>query len=67
MKRARHKNAYIILIRKPEVVIPVGSRSGRWQYSMKVKYGMRIVNWIHVAQDRDLWRAVVETVMYLVP
>jgi hypothetical protein len=27
--------------------------------------GLEVTNWIHLAQDRNLWRAVVNTVMNL--
>jgi hypothetical protein len=30
-----------------------------------LKIGMEVVDWIHLAQDRDLWRVLENTVMQL--
>jgi hypothetical protein len=49
------KNVYKILVGKPEGKRPLGITGRRWKY----------VDWIHPAQDRDKWRAVVNTVMNL--
>jgi hypothetical protein len=35
------------------------------RYIDLIKIGLGAVDWIHVAQDRDQWRAAVDTVMNL--
>jgi hypothetical protein len=61
------KNAYKILVGKPEGKRPTGRPRLRWQdIIMDLKEtGWECVDWIHLAQDRDKWRAVVNTVMNL--
>jgi hypothetical protein len=37
----------------------------RWEVHIKIdiEIGFGVVDWIHLAQDRDQWRALVHTVM----
>jgi hypothetical protein len=53
---------------KPEGKRPLGRHRPIWEDNIKM--GLREVGWggmdrIHLAQDRDQWRAVVNTVMNL--
>jgi hypothetical protein len=62
------KNAYRILVGKPEGKIPLGRPRRRWVDNMKMD--LRAVgwdgrDWIDLAQDRDQLRALVNTVMNL--
>jgi hypothetical protein len=60
--------AYNILVEKSEGRRPLGRPSCRWEGNMKMdlgEIGFGDVDWIHLAQDRDRWRALVNTVMSL--
>jgi hypothetical protein len=60
------RNAYRILVGKPESKRPLGRR--RWVDNIKMylrEIGWDGVHWIDLAQDRDQWRALVNTVMNL--
>jgi hypothetical protein len=62
------RNAYMILVGKPERKRPLGKPRCRWQDNIKVDLtdtGWGGVGWIDLAQDRDQWRALVNTVMNL--
>jgi hypothetical protein len=62
------RNAYRILMRKPERKRPLGRPRRRWVDNIKIylrEIGWDGVDWIDLAQDRDQWRAVVNTVMNL--
>jgi hypothetical protein len=75
MRRAGHvarmgekRNAYTILVRKPERKRPLGIPRRRWVNNVKMnlrEIGWDGVDWIDVAQDRDQWRALVNTVLNL--
>jgi hypothetical protein len=61
-------NAYNILVGKPEGKRPFGRPRCRWEDNVRMdirKTGWQNMDWIHLAQDRDQWRAVVNTVMKL--
>jgi hypothetical protein len=75
MSRARHvvrvgemRNAYKNLAGKPERKKPLGRPRHRWEDNIRVnptEIGWEGLNWIHLAQDKDQWRAVVITVINL--
>jgi hypothetical protein len=56
------RTAYRILVGKPEEKRPIGKPICRWEDNIKIWGGM---DWIDLAQDRDQWRALVNTVMNL--
>jgi hypothetical protein len=54
------------MIGKPEGKSPFGRARRRWADNIKMclnKVGTEGVDWFHVAQDRDRWLAVLNTVM----
>jgi hypothetical protein len=60
------EEAYTILVRQPEGKTPLGTR--RWVDNIKIDLrdvGWSGMDWIDLAQDRDRWRALVNTVMNL--
>jgi hypothetical protein len=62
------RNAYSILVGKPEGRRPLGRPRHRWEDNIGMDLrdiGFGDVNQIHLAQDRDRWRALVNTVMNL--
>jgi hypothetical protein len=62
------KNAYNILVGKPDGKKPLRRPRHGWEDTIRMdirEIGWQVVDWIHVAQDRDQWRAVVNTVMNL--
>jgi hypothetical protein len=59
-------NVYRVLVGKPEGKRPLERRRCRWEDGIKMdlrEIGLEGVEWIHLAQDRDRWRAVVNAVM----
>jgi hypothetical protein len=57
-----------ILVGRPEGRRPLGRHRCRWEDNIKMdlrEIGFGDVEWIHLVQDRDRWRAVVNTVMNL--
>jgi hypothetical protein len=62
------KNAYRLLVGKPEGTRPQGRPRRRWVDHINmdlVQMGWGDVDWIGLAQDRDRWRALVNAVMNL--
>jgi hypothetical protein len=62
------RNMYRVLVGKPEGKRPVERPRHRWEGGIKMdlrEIGWGCVEWIHLAQDRDHWRAVVNVVMNL--
>jgi hypothetical protein len=60
------RNAYRILVGKPER--PLGRPRRRWVDNIKMdlrEVGWDSMDWIDLAQDRDQWRALVNTVINL--
>jgi hypothetical protein len=62
------RNVYRILVGKPEGKRPLGKPTRRWMDNIKMDLreiewdGM---DWVDVAQDRDQWRALVNTLKNL--
>jgi hypothetical protein len=62
------RNAYRILVGKPEGKRPLGRPKHRWVDNIKMdprEIGWGGTDWIDLAQDRHQWRALVNTVMNL--
>jgi hypothetical protein len=57
------RNAYRVLVGKPEGKRSLGRPRRRWIDSIKI--GWDGMDWIGLAQDRDQWRALVNMVMNL--
>jgi hypothetical protein len=67
-RMGKMRNAYMILVGKPEGKRPLGRPRRRWVDNIRVdlgEIGWDGVDWIDLAQDRDQWRALVNTVMNL--
>jgi hypothetical protein len=67
IRRADKRDAYSILVGKPEGRRPYGRARHRWEDNIKIVlrdlgWGM---DWIDLAQDRGRWRALVNAVMNL--
>jgi hypothetical protein len=62
------KNAYRLLVGKPEGKRPLGRPRRRWVKNIRmdlVEVGWGDVDWIGLAQDRNRWRALVNSVLNL--
>jgi hypothetical protein len=59
------RNAYRILVGKPEGKRPLGRPRRRWVDNIKMDLRETRWDWIDLAQDRDQWRGLVNTVMIL--
>jgi hypothetical protein len=58
-------NAYRILVGKPEGKRPLGIPRRRWVDNIKIDLREIGSDWIDMAQDKDHWRALVNTVLNL--
>jgi hypothetical protein len=62
------RKVYRVLVGKPGEKRQLERPRHRWEDGIKMdlrKTGWGCVEWIHLAQDRDRWRAVVNAVMNL--
>jgi hypothetical protein len=61
-----NRNAYRLLVGKPEGKRPLGRPRRRWVNNIKMDLGEAMwggMDWIDLAQDRDQWRTLVNAVM----
>jgi hypothetical protein len=59
------RNAYKLLVGKPEGRRPLGRPSRRWKDNIKMNIwetGLESMDLIHLAQDRERWLALMNTV-----
>jgi hypothetical protein len=64
----RDWNVHNILVGKTEGKRLLGRPRSKWEDNIGMDFreiGWEGVDWIHLAQDRDRWRALVNTVMKL--
>jgi hypothetical protein len=55
------RNAYEISVGKPEGKRPLGRSRCRWEDYIRLnlwEIGWKGTEWMHLAEDRDLWRAL---------
>jgi hypothetical protein len=63
-----NKNAYRLLVGKPEGERPLGRPGRKWVDNIRLDLGevrWGDVNWIGLAKDRNRWRALVNLVLNL--
>jgi hypothetical protein len=68
MQNAWIELAYKILAGMSEGKRPLGRNGRRWEDNIQMdlsETGWESVHWIHLAQDRDQWRVLVNMVMNL--
>jgi hypothetical protein len=62
------RNVYRVLMEKPEGKRPLGRPRHRWEERIRMdlkEIGWGSADWIQMTQDRDWWRALVNTAMNL--
>jgi hypothetical protein len=64
----KERNAYRIFVGKPEGKRPLGRPRRRWMNTIKMDFRetkWNCVDWIDLAQNREKWRTLVNTIMNL--
>jgi hypothetical protein len=67
-RMGEERNVYKVLVGKPEGKRPLGRRRRGWEVGIRMdlrQIGWGSVEWIQLAQDRDQWRGLVNTMMNL--
>jgi hypothetical protein len=67
-RTGQKRNAYRLLVGMPEGRRPPGRPRRRWLDNIRmdlVEVGWGDVDWIGLAQDRDRWRALVNSILNL--
>jgi hypothetical protein len=62
------RNAYNILVRKHEWKRPLGSPMDKWEDNIRMdlrEIGWEGVDWMHLAEDKDQWWALVNMILSL--
>jgi len=62
------RNAYKILVGKPEDKRPFGRPRCTWEGNIRMdlrRIGREVLDWTHLVQNRDLWWTLVNTVINL--
>jgi hypothetical protein len=62
------RGVYRVLVGKPEGKRPLGRPKRRWEDNIKMdlqEVGGSCGDWMELAQDRDIWRALVSTLRHL--
>jgi hypothetical protein len=65
-RMGEERNVYRLLVGKPEGKRPLGRPRRRWIDNIQMdllEIGLRVLDWIGLAQDRYRWRALVYAVM----
>jgi hypothetical protein len=60
------RKVYKVLVGMPEGKRPLGRRRCRWEDGIRMdrsEIGSESVEWNHLAQNRDMWQALVNMVM----
>jgi hypothetical protein len=60
------RNTFKILVREPEGKTPIGRLRHRWEDNIKInlqEVGFEDADWIHLAENKSRWRALVSTVL----
>jgi hypothetical protein len=66
VRMGEERKLYRVLVGKPAGKRPLGRPRRRWEDGIRVdirKTGWGSVEWIQLAQDRDRWRALVNSVI----
>jgi hypothetical protein len=67
-RMGKDRKVYRVLVGNPEGKRPLGRSRRRWEDGIRMhlgEIGKGSVDWIRLAQERDRWRAFVNTVMNL--
>jgi hypothetical protein len=67
-RMGEERNMYRVLMGKPGGKRPLGRPRRRWEDGIRLdlrEIGWGSADWIHLAHDRDRWRALANTVMNL--
>jgi hypothetical protein len=67
-RMGERRGVHRVLVGKPEGKKPLGRPRRRWEDNIKMdlqEIGCGGMDWLELAQDRDRWRSLVNTVMNL--